>query len=97
MQEPIMQKYKDDLKEVEKAIEEVKDIVDPTLKDKLWKIYHLIQEIINTGDVTKEDEEIKKLGYRLSHFKEWWDREKRKLSGSKNLLAENKKITELIR
>jgi len=96
MQKPIMQKYKDELEEVEKAIEGVKDMVDPTLKDKLWKIYHFIQEIINTGNVVKEDEEIKKIGYRPLHFNEWWGREKRELSGSKNLLAENEKITELI-
>lgn len=76
MQKPIMKKYEGESEKVERAIEEIKNSEKSFLENKLWTIYGYLQDIINSRDVTKENDEIKKIGYRRLHFEEWWKNEK---------------------
>jgi len=78
MRKPIMEKYKEELNKVDKAIKEIQGTGKSLLEDKLWKIYGYINEIINTRNITKEDEEIKRMGYHRLHFDEWWENERKK-------------------
>lgn len=78
MTKPIMQKYKEEVEKVKRAIKEIKDSGKASLERKLWDIYSYLREIINSRDVTKKDKKITEIGYRPLHFDEWWKNEKEK-------------------